>query len=69
MILKYVYLQKKWEGCAKNIWLTVDYTEQTYRKVITPFCDINKSDTYELVRKIDIDDMITELMRNGFKEV
>jgi len=22
MIMNFVYLQKKWEGCAKNTWLT-----------------------------------------------
>lgn len=68
MIMNFVYLQKKWEGCAKNTWLTVDYGEKTYRKAITPFCDVSRSNTYELTRKIDIDDMISELVKNGFTE-
>lgn len=68
MIMNFVYLQKKWEGCAKNTWLTVDYEEKTYRKAVTPFCDISKSNTYEFTRKIDIDDMISELVKNGFTE-
>ena len=68
MIMNFVYLQKKWEGCAKNTWLTVDYEEKTYRKVVTPFCDVSRTNTYELTRKIDIDDMISELIKNGFTE-
>lgn len=68
MIMNFVYLQKKWEGCAKNTWLTVDYEEKTYRKAVTPFCDVSRSNTYELARKIDIDDMISELVKNGFTE-
>lgn len=68
MIMNFVYLQKKWESCAKNTWLTVDYEEKTYRKAVTPFCDISRSNTYELTRKIDIDDMISELVKNGFTE-
>lgn len=69
MIMKFVYLQNKWEGCAKNTWLTVDYEEKTCRREVTPFCDTGRSNTYELARKIDIDDMISELVRNGFTEI
>jgi hypothetical protein len=67
MRLSYVYLQKKWEGCARNVWLTVDYEEKTYCKLITPFCN-TISGVYELVRKSDIDDMINQLIKNGFTE-
>ncbi len=69
MIMKYVYLQKKWDGyAANNVWLSVDYTGKTYAKSITPFCDIDRPYVYELIRKSDIEKMISELVKNGFTE-
>lgn len=69
MIMKYVYLQKKWDGCANNVWLSVDYTGKTYAKSITPFCDTSRPYVYELIRKSDIEKMIEELTRVGFAEI
>jgi len=68
MRLSYVYLQKKkCEGCVRNVWLTVDYEKKTYNKLVTPFSN-TVSGVYELVRQSDIDDMINQLVKNGFTE-
>ena len=67
MIMKFVYIQQQWEGCAKNIWLNVDYEKKSYTKVISSWCFTGQSNVFCLPKR-DIEKMITELKRNDFTE-
>lgn len=61
---------KNWQykGAADNVWLNIYPDSMTYKRTVTPFCDIHYPYIAEVKRKRDIDEMVMYLKNNGYVE-